>query len=137
MEFLKSYKEFNAKESAFVLKVDRIKDVKPDRFKNGKYLNFFIRIFLDIDEKSGNNRENIYSINDVSFVRYELDPSYRDPYRISESPQNNFELRVWTYGFYPFKATVYLKFGATVALNGFVHFDVSEQEKAQNRGEVA
>lgn len=134
MQFIKSYEEFSKKESAFVLRVERLMNIEPKHFGDGKYLNFYIRIFIDIEKSTYSS--NIYQLQDVSFVQYELHPSYRQPIRISEDFEHNFELKVWTYGFYPIKATVYLKLGPPITLLGNVEFPVTDKEKEQNKGEV-
>lgn len=133
MEFLKTYQEFATKQNAFVIKVERDRNVEARKFANSKYLNFYIRIYIDVENSSA---RNIYTLDDVSFVKYELHPSYKEPVRVASDRQNNFELKVWTYGFYPIKATVYLKYGGSVNVRGNVEFPDSPKEKETNQGEV-
>jgi hypothetical protein len=133
-KFISSIEEFQTKSNAFVIKVERIPNIQPKRFEKSKYLNFYIRIFIDIDNTS--TSKNIYLMNDISFVRYELDPSYVDPIRISKDRTKNFELKVWTYGFYRVKATIYLNLGSPIDVYGEVKFDVTEEEKKMNREEL-
>lgn len=73
------------------------------------------------------------SLDDVSTVIYELDSSFGDSrFQKSSTRRNDFEIRIWTYGWFIIKATVILKSGRAYELRGKVEFPVSDQEKAKN-----
>jgi hypothetical protein len=144
MQFLKTYEEFTRKREAFVLRVERDYSVMPKHFPDSKFLSFYVRIFLDVDTSiSASQRMSAlptppqyYTLDDVKLVKYELHPSYYERTRVAENPVNNFEAKVWTYGFYPIQALVLLKFGQTIIVKGNVEFPVSPEEKAMNRNEL-
>jgi len=127
MADIKSFDYLNKRQNVFVLKTERIADVEPKLFKDGKYWNYYIRIYLDVERDAVN--QDIYDLSDVSFVRYQLHHSYKQPVRIAESKENNFQLLVWTYGFYQLKATVFLKLSSPLTVLGQVYFSVSEHDK--------
>lgn len=135
-QFIRQYNEFETKTNAFILKVERDSMVAPRKFEKSKFLNFYVRIFIDINPALLSNFQNSYTLDDISFVKYELHPSYLEPIRTSSDNRNNFELKVWTYGFYPIKATIYLKMGSPLLLNGEVKFEVTDEERKINRGEL-
>ncbi len=131
MQFLKNFNESIQKQNSFVIKVERDMTVTP--LKGEKYLNFMVRIFIDTDATSS---RNAYTLDDVSLVKYELHPSYRNRIRVSEDRAKNFEAKVWTYGYYPVKATVYLKLGPPIILAGSVNFFLTPEEKEINKAGI-
>ena len=136
MQFSKSYENLETKSNAFIIKVERDKNVEPKNFDRSKYLNYYVRIYIDIDPSALSRLQNAYYFDDISFVKYELHPSYVEPIRTSSDQRNNFELKVWSYGFYPIKATIYLKTGNSLTIPGEVKFEVSDEEKKRNAGEL-
>ena len=132
-KFIKTFEEFSKKENAFIVKSERIIP-EGKKFENSKFLNFYIRIYIDINLNQFSSKS--YSLQDVNLVKYYLDPSYKDPIRISEDRNNNFDVKVWTYGFYKIKAIIYLKLGQQIEIEGFVKFPVNDEEIKNNRGEV-
>lgn len=135
-QFLKSYEEFETKSNAFVIKVERDWKVPAKKFEKSKYLNFYVRIYIDVDNLSSSSSQKIYQLDDISFVKYELHRSYLEPIRTSSDRRNNFELKVWAYGFYPIKATIYLKWGTSFTITGNVKFKVSDEEIKRNNDEL-
>lgn len=59
-------------------------------------------------------------LDEVKLVQYELHPSFREPYRVSTDPTHNFEVGIWTYGFFPVKATIIKKDGSVETVKGDV-----------------
>lgn len=133
-QFIESFQQFTKKENAFVIKIDRLNQ-EPKLFENSKYYNFYVRIFVDIDP-NWTRKNNIYTLDDINFVKYELHPTYKQAIRISEDRSKNFEIKVWTYGFYPIRATLFLKLAQTLDIRGEVRFPVSPEERLRNKGEV-
>ncbi len=134
--FSKSYDSFETKSNAFIVKVERDRNVEPRNFPGSKYLNYYVRIFIELDRSALSRLQNAYYLDDISLVKYELHRSYIEPVRTSSDQRNNFELKVWTYGFYPIKATIYLKSGNSITIPGEVKFEVSDEEKKRNAGEM-
>jgi len=90
---------------------------------------FYVRIFL---AETAVGRGD-FSLDEVSTVIYELDPSFGDSrFQKSSTRRNDFEILIWTYGWFIIKATVILKNGRAYDLRGKVEFPVSDQEKAKN-----
>lgn len=133
--FLESYQNHQTKSNAFVLKVERDTSVMPRKFEDGKYLNFYVRIYLALDPTLVFTQSPFYSFDDVSLVKYELDPSYYDSIRSSSERGRDFEIKVWTYGYYPIKATIYFKMGKPVTIYGNVKFEVTDEERKKNKSE--
>jgi len=115
----------------------RTERARPDakEFPGSKYLNFYVRIYIDIDPEIA-AKNNVYNYDDINFVKYELHPSYKDRFRISEAKANQFEIKIWTYGFFEIKASIYMKLAQSLELTGMVKFNVFPAEKARNKGEV-
>jgi hypothetical protein len=129
-KYIEIFEEYSNKENAFCIKVERDFDVQPKKFHGGKYLNFFVKIFLEVDESA--SVKSPYLLEDISFVKYKLDKTYKQRVRISENPLNKFEIKVWTYGYYSIQAKVFPKYGASFLIQGFVSFPVSDEEKSVN-----
>lgn len=133
-QFIKSYEEFAKKTNAFVIRTDRVRN-EPKEFPNSKYLNFYVRVYIDIDPEIA-AKNTVYNYEDINFVKYELHPSYKDRYRVSEDRANKFEIKIWTYGFFDIKASIYMKLAQSLELTGMVKFTVLPEEKTRNKGEV-
>lgn len=136
MQFIKSYQDFAKKQPAFVIRTERIADTPPKRFKDGKLLHFYIRVFIDVEESARGNSA-FYQLSDVKLVKYELHPSYYEPNRISEDPANAFEIRIWAYGFFDIKSVVLLQMGQSLDLRGYVRWPVTAEEIASNKDELS
>jgi hypothetical protein len=130
MLFLKTYSEFHHKRNAFIINVERVPNVQAKVFTGGKKLNYYLRIYISVDENI--HREDAYSLEDVTLVKYKLHPSYKEPIRLSENRLKNFEIFIWTWGFYQMKATIYLKYGNSVEVTGRVSFEITADEKAKS-----
>ncbi|HMI04637.1 MAG TPA: pYEATS domain-containing protein [Pedobacter sp.] len=126
MAFIDTYEEFKRKQNNFVIKVERDQFIPPKRFKNGKHLNYYIRIYIAYGE---GEYSNAYQLSDITLVKYELHSSYRERFRTSDSRASGFDIKVWSYGYYPIQATIYLRLGDPLKINGMVQFPVTEAER--------
>ena len=70
------------------------------KFRKGGYDHYHITIFL-----VGNDVER------VSYVEYELHPTFSKPIRISENSKDNYSISIWTWGVFEVGVTIYLKDG--------------------------
>lgn len=79
---------------------------KPIKFRlNGK--NHY-QVFLGIK-----STEFDPALSHVSYVEYELHPTFKQPIRISKNAHNNFEIEIMTWGTFVVKYKVLLKDGNT------------------------
>ncbi len=88
---------------------------KPQRFREGGRLHRNVRIYLHSDDESDLDR--------IKSVEYELHPTFRDRYRHSDNRTKNFEIRIWTYGYFNTEAKLTMKDGSKETVTGFVRWD--------------
>ncbi len=102
------------------------------KFHNGYYY-FPIRLHLQ-SESSGNN---FLKLSDIDFVSYRLDSSFPKPLRISYNRSNNFEITIWTYGFFILDVVIYAKWGQSFPIKRIpIEWSVTEEEKKMNGKEL-
>jgi hypothetical protein len=104
----------------YQIKSDRVPGLKPKAFKTGGKNFFYVRIYLD-----GTPRE----LDAVELVKYTLDPTFFEPVRVSTSRSTNFEINIWTYGFFATSAYVIMRDGTSTTVPGKVEFLVFPGEK--------
>src|ERR1700748_2000445 len=109
MRLVQIFEEFGQKENGFVVKVERDNTVSAKKFPNSEYLNFFIRIYLDLDQNL--SPDNRYAFDDISFVIYELPNSYKESRRMARDFTNKFEVKLWAPGYFKIVAIIYPKYG--------------------------
>ncbi|MFQ5641490.1 MAG: pYEATS domain-containing protein [bacterium] len=85
---------------------------KPQRFREGGRLHRNVRIYLQ------SSREE--ELDKIESVQYELHPTFRDRFRTSSNRTRNFEIRIWTYGYFKIKAVMRFKDGSSKTVEGFV-----------------
>ena len=96
------------------IKSDKVLDKKPKKFrKDGKYFHF-VRIYLD--------SHNSQDLDIIEFVEYELHPTFRNRYRVSEDRSKNFETKLWTYGYFDISAKLILIDGTEETITGKVRW---------------
>jgi len=98
----------------FTVVSERVANVPAKVFRENGRRNYYVRLFLRSREPS--------DLDNVKFVLYELHPTFMDPKRISEDRRSDFELRIWTWGFFNVNCKVFLKDGSTRALNHFIQY---------------
>jgi len=96
----------------FKIRSNEISGVDPIRFRAGGKLHHRVRIYLEATEND--------SLEDIRSVQYELHPTFRERIRFSDDAVNQFELRIWTYGYFTIQATLIKDDGSTEAIKGFV-----------------
>jgi transcription initiation factor IIF auxiliary subunit len=100
----------------FYLNIERVDGVPKKVFKaNGKN-NFYVRLFIESDDPS--------SLDHIDLVIYELHPTFRKPKRMSKDRNNGFEIKIWTWGFFPVNAKLFMKNGDVRPVSGYVKYDV-------------
>ena len=113
----------------FSIKSERVKNVKPKR--SGKNIMFLVRVYIDAFDK--------YDLHDVRYVIYELHPSFQKPKVISNNLNSNFDIEIWTWGFFDINAQVVMKEGYVQNVSGYVKYyvqdavDMIEEEKKKGK----
>ena len=104
---------------SFRIGCERVRGVDPRKVKENFY--FQIRIFIDAYDR--------LDLHDVRYVIYELHPSFRNPKQISRSIRNDFEIQLWTWGFFDIKAKIVFKEGHVQEIQGYIQYDVKDAKK--------
>lgn len=94
------------------IECELVRGARPKRFRKGGRQHRNVRIYLAADGSA--------EMDDVRWVRYELHPTFREPLRTSDSRSDDFEIRIWSYGYFKVQATVMLADGNTERASGFV-----------------
>ncbi len=82
------------------------------KFRTKGRVHHNIRIYLATDNQS--------ELDDIDAVKYELHPSFKERIRLAENRSNNFEVRIWSYGYFRVNAKIFLKSGNITSVEGFV-----------------
>ena len=86
----------------------------PKKFRPNGRKHYNIKIYLKTDDKS--------ELLDVSAVQYELHPTFKQRTRISENLSSNFEINIWTWGYFELKAKLYFRSGGVKEIAGRVEW---------------
>jgi transcription initiation factor IIF auxiliary subunit len=100
----------------YELEVERVPGVPLKVFKENGRKNFYVRLFIQ--------SENPSDLDQIDFVIYELHPTFRKPKRMSKDRSNGFDLKIWTWGFFPISAQIFLKNGDVRSVTGYVKYKV-------------
>jgi hypothetical protein len=93
------------------IRSERISGVEGKRFREGGKLFRNVRIFLEGSDSD---------LDKIDSVQYELHPTFRERYQVSSNRRKNFELRIWTYGYFGIKAKLIMKDNSIQIVQGFV-----------------
>ena len=99
---------------SYEIKTERVKGSDPKKFREGGRDHYYIRIFIEPDETN--------KLDEIDSVQYELHPTFRQRNQVATERSNDFEIRIWTYGFFNAKAKIIKKAGKTEPIEGFVHW---------------
>jgi hypothetical protein len=106
---------------------ERVQDTasqKPD-----KIYYIYVRIFVKDDTPNAGPA----GLDNIECVIYKLDPSFKkNRLRRSEKRDSNFEIKIWTYGWFSISATVIPKSGPPFEIYGYVQFDPTDEERDAN-----
>ena len=89
-----------------------VKGSEPKTFREGGRPHQNVRIYLEADEST--------DLEQIEMVRYELYPTFRERLRVSNDPTKQFEIRIWTYGYFQILAGLYMQDGARQEIKGMV-----------------
>ena len=102
---------------SFKIETERVKGISPKKFREGGRDHYFVRIFLKPDSSA--------ELDEVDSVQYELHPTFRQRIQVATERATNFEIRIWSYGFFSAKAKVIKKIGQPESTEGFIHWETS------------
>jgi hypothetical protein len=89
----------------------------------------YVRIFLE----GTTDGQDYVGLDDVDYVIYKLHPSFEDSrLQRSGNRSSNFEIKIWTYGWFKTSATVITKDGQAFEIGGKVEFTPTEDEIESN-----
>jgi len=97
------------------IKSDKILGVNPQSFRKDGRKHSQVRIYLT-SEPNNTDLEKIQS------VQYILHPTFKDRNRFSTDRFRQFEVTIWTYGFFKVEAILTLNNGKQLRLGGFVRW---------------
>ena len=96
------------------IKANIVPGSAPQRFREGGRWHQNVRIYLVSEDDA--------DLDKIRSVEYVLHPTFRDRYRTSTNRTRNFEVRIWTYGYFNIKANLTFKDGSTETITGFVRW---------------
>lgn len=99
---------------SYRIKSFQIPGTIPKQFIEGGRPHYNAGISLEADNPS--------ELDAVDFVDYELHPTFKDRHLTGRNRSNNFEVRIWSWGFFNAKAKVVLKNGAPEMIEGMVRW---------------
>lgn len=99
---------------AFKINSEIVLHSEPKRFVEGGRLFRNVRIYLTADSEE--------DLEKVESVQYELHPTFRQRFHVGTDRTRNFEIRIWTYGFFNTKAKISFTDGTTEDISGFVRW---------------
>jgi hypothetical protein len=99
--------------ATFEVKSELVPAVPPKRFRSGGKLHYPVRIYIDGEPADLSQIEN---------VQYELHPTFKDRYRVSDRRKTGFDIVVWTYGFFDVTARLHMHDGSLLTVTGAVHW---------------
>ena len=101
----------------YSIRSELIETVAPKRFRKEGKLHFYVRISLEGSSEA---------LDRVELVKYSLHPTFVDPVRVSTSRQSNFDIRIWTYGYFDITASIILRDGFKNDIRGYIEWQVPE-----------
>ena len=94
---------------------EREPGIEPQKFQNSTKLYYYVR--LSIEAPSYPEMERI------KFVIYELHPTFRQPKRMAKDRIRNFEIKIWTWGYFNLTAKLYMTDNTIQQIDGYVSYD--------------
>ena len=95
---------------------ERVPGVEGRRFREGGKLHRYVRVYIKVKDRR--------DLDLIQSVQYELHPTFRQRYQVSVDRLNNFQILIWTYGFFNCQATLVMKDSPPKVIKGFVKWTV-------------
>jgi len=93
------------------IQCERVSGIPPKQFNPGGNKHHYVRIYIEADPAN---------LDKIELVKYTLHPSFKKPYRLSEDRSSNFDIKIWTYGYFDIKALLIMRDGGTTEISGYV-----------------
>lgn len=90
----------------------RIVGVQPKQFREDGTRHHNVRIYLTADDDK--------NLDEIESVQYTLHPTFRQRIRVSDDRAKQFEIRIWTYGYFNIQAKLLKKDGSVDTVDGYV-----------------
>ena len=87
---------------------------KTKEFREGGRTHHNVRIYLSSDGDS--------DLDLIDSVQYELHPTFKNRIRVAPNRQSNFEIAIWTWGYFNIKAKLVMKDGPPQFIDGMVRW---------------
>jgi transcription initiation factor IIF auxiliary subunit len=97
---------------SYEIKGTKVSGVEPRQFRPGGKLHYKVRIYLEPTDND--------SLSDIRSVQYKLHPTFREQFRVSDDSRNNFEIQIWTWGYFMIEATIIMTNGSTELVENYV-----------------
>lgn len=131
---IKSFQKYTEKlKNNFRIHSERVKGIEPKKGESSDLLFFYVRIYLE----QVKNSSEYFLMEDIELVKYELHPTFVNRIRIANDLRNNFEIKLWTYGFFDVSCKIFYKGGRTEDLQGLIKWEVTEDERKSNKDELS
>ena len=101
--------------ASYQIQTEPVSGVEPKRFNEKGRLHFYIRIFLEADPEE---------LDKIELVKYTLHPTFVNPVRVSANRDTNFDIKIWSYGYFDTKALLVMRDGNTTEISGYVRWPV-------------
>ncbi|MGE3467257.1 MAG: pYEATS domain-containing protein [Pyrinomonadaceae bacterium] len=99
----------------FQILTELVRGVPPKQFTEGGRYYYYVRIYL----------EGLPSaLETIDLVKYMLHPTFKVRTRISDDREHQFEIKIWTYGYFDTTATIVFRDGTTQAVRGYVEWQI-------------
>lgn len=104
-------------EHEYEIKTELLENTTPKQFnKDGRFY-YYVRLYIQASPSA---------LDAVEFVKYKLHPSFKDRFRISQNRARNFEVKLWTYGYFDVEASLVMKDGSTGSKSGYVQWKIPD-----------
>ncbi|MGA1873660.1 MAG: pYEATS domain-containing protein [Thermoplasmatota archaeon] len=90
--------------------------VASSKFPNSSKTYYYVRLFIEAP--------SLHDLERIKFVIYQLHPTFRQPKRMSKDRGNNFEIKIWTWGYFEVKVKLYMTDDSVEQIEGYVRYDV-------------
>jgi len=109
--------------ASYQIQTELVPGVEPKRFNENGRLHFYVRIFLQAGPED---------LDGIELVKYTLHPTFVNPVRVSASRDTNFDIKIWSYGYFDISALLVMRDGSTREVGGYVRWPVPAGVKLED-----
>ena len=100
----------------FSIVSEREPGIKPTQFPSSTKTYYYVRLHIEV--------LSLQELERIKFVIYELHPTFRQPKRMAKDRSKNFEIKIWTWGYFNVTAKLYMADNTVQQIDGYVRYDV-------------